>query len=131
MTDHSNHVSSHPSPWQTGFRGRCPRCGEGRIYTSFLKIGDQCGSCGLRFSFENVGDGAVPFLILIIGAIGVGLGAWVLFAFSTPIWVPILVTAPVVILLTLVLLPKAKGVLIALQYVNNASDTGTENIDES
>lgn len=119
------------SPWQTGFRGRCPRCGEGRLFSGFLTIGEDCSFCGLKFSFENVGDGAVPFLILIIGAIGVGLGAWVLLAFSTPIWVPILVTSPVVILLTLILLPKSKGLLIALQYVNNASDTGTESIDES
>lgn len=113
------------SPWQTGFRGRCPRCGEGRLYSGFLKIADGCGFCGLKYGFENVGDGAVPFLILIIGAIGVGLGAWILLAFDTEVWVPILVTVPVVILLVLILMPRAKGILIALQYVNSASDSGT------
>lgn len=114
------------SPWQTGFRGRCPRCGEGRLYSSYLKVGERCGFCGLSYGFENAGDGAVPFLILIIGAIGVGLGAWVMLAFDTAVWVPIAVAIPVVAILTLVLLPKTKGLLIALQYLNRAGDTGTD-----
>ena len=117
------------SAWQTGFRGRCPRCGEGALYDGFLKVGDHCPVCGLDYNFENAGDGAVPFLILLIGAVGVGVGVWVLFAFNAPVWVPILVSAPICTLLTVYLLPKAKGVLIALQYLNDASDTGTEPID--
>ena len=119
---------SELSAWQTGFRGRCPRCGEGHLYSSFLKVGDNCSHCGLSYSFENAGDGAVPFLILLIGAVSVGIGTWVMLAFDTPVWVPILVTAPICVLLTLVLLPKAKGLLIALQYLNDAGDSGTEHI---
>lgn len=118
------------SPWRTGFRGRCPRCGEGRLFVGFLTVAEQCGSCGLKFGFENVGDGAVPFLILLIGGVGVGLGAWVMLAFDTAVWVPILVTVPVVAILTLALMPKAKGLLIALQYVNRAGDTGTDAFDD-
>ncbi|MEQ8442515.1 MAG: DUF983 domain-containing protein [Alphaproteobacteria bacterium] len=118
------------SAWQTGFRGRCPRCGDGKLYSGFLKVGAKCGFCGLDFSFENAGDGAVPFLILLIGGIGVGLGAWVMLAFGTAVWVPIAIAVPVCILLTLVLLPKVKGLLIALQYLNSAGDTGTEAIPE-
>lgn len=118
------------SPWQTGFRGRCPRCGDGHLYSGFLKIADKCDFCGLSFDFENVGDGAVPFLILLIGAVGVGLGAWVLLVFETAVWVPIVVAAPVVIILTLVLLPKAKGVLIAMQYVNKAGESVSSTDDE-
>lgn len=119
-----------PSPWRTGWRGRCPRCGEGRLYAKFLIVAERCSVCDLDFGFENAGDGAVPFLILVIGAVGVGLGAWVLLTFATPIWVPILIMIPVVIGLTLYLLPRAKGLLISLQYVNKASDTGTDAYDD-
>ena len=118
------------SAWQTGFRGRCPRCGDGRLYSGFLTVAPKCGYCGLDFSFENAGDGAAPFLIMLIGGIGVGLGAWVMLTFNTAIWVPIAITVPVCVILTFVLLPKAKGLLIALQYINAASDTGTETIHE-
>ena len=121
----------HPplSAWRTGFRGRCPRCGEGRLYVSFLKIADRCTVCGLYMSKEDAGDGAVPFIILIVGAIGVGLGAWVLFTFETGVLAPILVSVPVSIILTLVLLPKVKGLLVALQYLHRAGDTGLNTFD--
>lgn len=118
------------SAWKTGFRGRCPRCGEGQLYNGFLAVADRCSVCDLDYSFENAGDGAVPFLILLIGSIGVGLGAWVLLAFDAPVWVPILVSAPICIFLTIILLPKAKGLLIALQYVHDVRDTGMEHIQE-
>ena len=117
------------SAWQTGFRGLCPRCGKGRLYTSFLKVADSCDVCGLDLTQEDAGDGAVPFIILIAGALGVGLGVWVMFAFETGIWAPIVVACPVVAAVVLVLLPKTKGLLIALQYLNKAGDTGTNTFD--
>ena len=117
------------SAWRTGFQGRCPRCGEGRLYSSFLKIAETCGVCGLDMSKEDAGDGAVPFIILIVGAIGVGLGAWVMFTFETGVLAPILVAVPVSIILTLVLMPKVKGLLVALQYLHRAGDTGLNTFD--
>ena len=114
------------SPWKTGFKSRCPRCGQGRLYSSYLKVGECCESCALNYGFENAGDGAVPFLILIIGAVGVSLGMWVLLVLETPVWVAIAVALPVIMLLTVVLLPKVKGLLIALQYVHKAGDAGAD-----
>lgn len=124
-------TSDYPvlSAWQTGFRGKCPRCGKGRLYSSFLKVADTCGSCGLDLSQEDAGDGAVPFIILIAGAVGVLLGVWVMFAFETGLWVPILVACPVVAAVVLILLPRTKGLLIALQYINKAGDTGVNTFD--
>ncbi|MFN5521571.1 MAG: hypothetical protein ACK5AT_04560, partial [Bradyrhizobium sp.] len=29
-----------------GLRGRCPRCGEGRLFRAFLKVADACDRCG-------------------------------------------------------------------------------------
>ena len=29
-----------------GFRGRCPACGEGRMFRAFLKVNDACPHCG-------------------------------------------------------------------------------------
>ncbi|NUR11435.1 MAG: DUF983 domain-containing protein, partial [Bradyrhizobium sp.] len=33
-----------------GFRGRCPRCGEGKLFRAFLKTADNCAKCGLDFT---------------------------------------------------------------------------------
>ncbi len=32
-------------PVATGLKGRCPRCGEGRLFAGFLAVGTQCGVC--------------------------------------------------------------------------------------
>jgi uncharacterized protein (DUF983 family) len=123
--------SHYPSPWVTGFRGRCPRCGEGRLYSGFLKVAERCPVCDLDLSKEDAGDGAVPFLILLIGGIGVGFGMIFLLGFDWPIWAVLAVTVPLITVLTLVSIPKAKGLLIALQFVNRAGDTGQNTFDEN
>lgn len=56
-----------------GFRGRCPRCGIGRIYAKFLKVNDECRNCGLLLSEHDAGDGAVVPALLILGSVIVGL----------------------------------------------------------
>ena len=119
------------SPWSTGFKGRCPRCGEGRLFAKYLKIAPSCTACGLDLSKEDSGDGAIPFIILVTGFVGVGLGIWLQFTFDPPVWVQIVVTFPVIIALTLGMMQPLKGLLIALQYVHRAGDTqGTFEDDE-
>lgn len=105
-------------------RGRCPRCGVGWLFARYLVPAEGCTACGLSYAGENAGDGAAAFLILIIGALGTGYGLWLMFTFDPPLWVLIALTFPPLILLVLLLLPMAKGLLIALQYVNRAGDTG-------
>ena len=100
------------------------------MYSSFLKVADSCSVCGLDLSQEDAGDGAVPFIIIIAGTLGVGIGVWVMFAFDTGVWAPIAVAFPVVAAVVLGLLPRVKGLLIALQYLNKAGDTGTNTFDE-
>ncbi|MEI9902253.1 MAG: hypothetical protein WDN31_21645 [Hyphomicrobium sp.] len=29
-----------------GMMGRCPQCGEGRMFGKFLKVNDRCSVCG-------------------------------------------------------------------------------------
>ena len=117
------------SAWQTGFRGLCPRCGAAPLYDTFLHIREECPSCGLDLTKEDAGDGAVPFIIILISTVGVGLGVFVMFAFDTPVWTPIVVACPVVAGLGLYLLPKVKGLLVALQYLNRAGDIPENTFD--
>jgi uncharacterized protein (DUF983 family) len=30
-----------------GLRGRCPRCGKGKLFRAFLKVDDHCSVCGV------------------------------------------------------------------------------------
>ena len=43
-----------------GFRSRCPRCGQGKLFRAFLKVDDHCQVCGLDFT-PHRGNGAAAF----------------------------------------------------------------------
>ncbi|RUU16212.1 DUF983 domain-containing protein, partial [Mesorhizobium sp. M7A.F.Ca.CA.003.01.2.1] len=52
-------------PISAGLHGRCPRCGEGRLFSGFLTVGKRCVNCGLDYSYADAGDGPAVFVILI------------------------------------------------------------------
>ncbi len=102
--------------------GRCPRCGRGPIYAGLLRFNDRCPVCGLELARFNVGDGPAAFLILIIGAIVVGLALWVELSFAPPWWVHVLLWTPLVIVGAVAALRVSKGVLLALEYRHKAAE---------
>ena len=118
-TDQHHH---HVSPWSAGLRSRCPRCGEGLLFTGFLKVGKSCESCGLEYDFADSGDGPAVFIILIAGAIVVLLWAIVDALFHPPVFVHLLLWIPVTIALCLGMLRPFKATMIALQYANQARE---------
>ena len=109
-------------PVRAGLAGRCPRCGEGRLFRGFLGVASGCGACGLDYAFADSGDGPAAFVILIVGFVVVGLALWMEVTLSPPLWVHFLLWIPLVVILALVALRLIKGVLIALQYANRAAE---------
>ncbi|MCR4266749.1 DUF983 domain-containing protein [Nitratireductor sp. ZSWI3] len=109
-------------PVSAGLGGRCPRCGEGRLFSGFLTVGRRCGNCGLDYGFADAGDGPAVFVILIIGFIVVGLALWMEVTLSPPLWVHFLLWIPLTLVLALTALRLIKGLLIALQYRNKAAE---------
>ncbi|KQZ16462.1 hypothetical protein ASD50_10465 [Mesorhizobium sp. Root552] len=109
-------------PIQAGLAGRCPRCGEGRLFSGFLSVGTGCGNCGLDYSYADAGDGPAVFVILIIGFVVVGLALWVEVSYSPPLWLHFSLWVPLLIVLCLTALRLIKGVLLTLQYRNKAAE---------
>ena len=109
-------------PVQAGLRGRCPRCGEGALFSGILSVKPKCGVCGLDNAFADAGDGPAVFVIMIIGFIVVGLALWLEVNYSPALWVHLLLWIPLSTVLTFVLLRIAKGILIALQFRNKAAE---------
>ena len=60
-----------------GFRGRCPRCGEGKLFRAFLKVDDHCSVCGLDFTPHRADDLPAYLVIVIVGHIVVPLALWI------------------------------------------------------
>ena len=95
---------------------RCPRCGEGRLFSGLLDVRQACEACGLDLSAQDAGDGPAVFAILFLGMLVVGLAALVEIKFSPPIWVHLLLWAPLILIGAIVMLRPLKAGLIALQY---------------
>ena len=60
-----------------GFRGRCPRCGQGRLFRAFLKVADHCSVCGLDFTPHRADDLPAYLVIVIVGHIVVPTILWI------------------------------------------------------
>ena len=107
------------SPISAALRCRCPRCGEGAVFAGLLTVRETCPHCGLDLSAEDAGDGPAVFLIFFLGALAVGIAAWIEFKFSPPIWVHLVVLTPIIVVGAIGLLRPMKAGVIALQYRHN------------
>jgi uncharacterized protein (DUF983 family) len=104
------------SPARAALLCRCPRCGEGRLFTGLLTVRPVCPACGLDFSAQDSGDGPAVFVILFLGLIVVALAAIVEVEFEPPIWVHLLLWTPVIIGGAILMLRPLKAGMIALHY---------------
>ncbi|UZK67961.1 DUF983 domain-containing protein [Sphingomonas sp. M1-B02] len=111
-----------PPPIHSGLYGCCPRCGAKTLFRSYIAFADRCPNCGLDFSAFNVGDGPVVFLTLGIGTLITILALWVEFTFEPSFLVHALLWIPLSLLATVLMLRIAKGLLIALEFRNKASE---------
>lgn len=117
-------VMSNISPISTGLSERCPTCGEGRIWRGYLKLKPSCAACGQDFTQTDTADGPaffVGFAVLIIFApFGFIIGMA-----DQPIWAKLLwmlLLTIVTIVASLVMLPKAKSLMVSLQIANKAKE---------
>ncbi len=106
--------------WQSlkrGFRGRCPACGDGRIFGKYLKVHAACSSCREELHHHRADDAPPYFTILIVGHI---VGTLLLMGEEwwpeAPMWMPIGVGLVLALVMSLVLLPRIKGALIGWQW---------------
>ena len=101
------------------FACRCPRCGEGRLFTGLLSVCPSCPACGLDLSAQDAGDGPAVFVIFFLGLIVVGLAAIVEIKFALPMWLHLVLWTPLILGGAILMLRPLKAGLIALQYKHN------------
>ncbi len=111
-----------PSPIVTGLSGRCPRCGEGKLFNGFLALRPSCEHCGLDFSFADSADGPAFFVMFISGFIVAGAALAVEIVYAPPYWVHAVLWGPLILVTTVLPLRPMKGLLIALQYHHKAEE---------
>jgi uncharacterized protein (DUF983 family) len=121
MTDSVKQNETAPRDWRaalkTGFRMRCPACGEGHMFHRFLKVSDCCPTCGEELHHHRADDAPPYFTILVVAHV---IGALMLIVeeHNDALDVRIHMALWPVLTLALVfwLLPRFKGALIAYQW---------------
>jgi uncharacterized protein (DUF983 family) len=100
-----------------GFMGRCPACGQGRLFGRFLKVRDECQSCGAELHHHRADD-LPPYLVILIVAHLVG---WGILTAETrfeevPLWLHLALWPALTVILCVALLQPVKGAVVGLQY---------------
>jgi len=99
-----------------GARGRCPACGVGRMFSSYLKVADSCPHCGEDLHHQRADDAPAYFTMVIVGHIVVAGVLAMERAYVPPTWVQLAVWLPMTAILSLALLPVVKGMLVGMQW---------------
>jgi len=99
-----------------GWKRKCPNCGNGPMLRDYLKVRDECPVCGEELFHHRADDGPAWATILIAGHILAPLMLIVYTAFRPEGWVMALGFSVVFLTLALFLLPRLKGMFVALQW---------------
>lgn len=99
-----------------GLMERCPACGKGRMLHQYLKIQANCPECGEDLSHARADDGPAYLTILVVAhLVGFVLhflwGVWRMDPLTMA-----LVVSGLAVGLSLLLLPRFKGMLVGWQW---------------
>ena len=112
-------LTSERPTWPAIRRGlacRCPKCGDGALLHSYLKVNDTCLKCGEDYSHQRADDGPAYLTILIVGHLMAPLMLYVFVEWRPEPAVMATFFTIGTALLSLVLLPRLKGAMVALQW---------------
>jgi uncharacterized protein (DUF983 family) len=94
--------------------GRCPNCGNGRLFATYLQQVESCAACGERLGDIPAADGPAWLTILLIGMVLAPLLLSIGPDTTWPVWETMIAFLSLTIVLALVILPRAKGLFIAI-----------------
>jgi len=99
-----------------GWQCRCPNCGAGPMMRSYLKVRDSCPVCGEDLSHQRADDGPAYLTILVVGHILAPLIYFVFVRYRPEPLVLASIFTTATVALALFLLPRFKGMFVALQW---------------
>ncbi|MCC7267689.1 MAG: DUF983 domain-containing protein [Caulobacteraceae bacterium] len=99
-----------------GLKGKCPDCGEGRLFWRYLKVQPNCELCGHDLAQYPADDGPAYVTILVLGHLVVAPLLLFPFIWEAPVGLVLPVTLIPIAFMTLGLLPLIKGGFIGLLW---------------
>jgi uncharacterized protein (DUF983 family) len=105
--------------WPAMKRGwglKCPCCGTTRLFSAFLKVASQCDACGTELHHHRADDAPPYFTMFIVGHVVVAGLLMVERKYQPDLWLHLALWLPLTVVMSLWLLPRIKGALIAQQW---------------
>lgn len=99
-----------------GLMCRCPNCGKGRLLENYARVRDACPACGEDFHHHRADDGPAYLTILVVGHILAPALMATYFAYEPSPMTMITMFGIGCIALSLFLLPRFKGMIVAIQW---------------
>ena len=99
-----------------GLRCKCPACGEGAMMQGFLTVAPNCPSCGEDLSHQRADDGPAYLTMLVTLKVVTPLMVSAMFVWDMHPAVLFGLFATLLVALSLFLLPRFKGMIVAIQW---------------
>lgn len=111
-----------PRLWK-GMKLRCPRCGQGKLFRSYLKPVEHCSNCNQRWG--NVRADLAPAWAAMTLAAHITVLIWHFFFWKTemPDWQLTLILGAISTFICLAALPPMKGLFMAIIWAKGTTDS--------
>jgi len=103
-----------------GLLGLCPNCGKTKLFANYLKQVEACSNCGAEFGRIRADDAAPWGTIIVVGHIFMPLMFFISLDAFMPFWAGVTLWAALFAGLSMALLPRSKGLFIALLWSTRA-----------
>lgn len=105
-----------------GLKGRCPSCGEGRLFGKYLKVSPCCAACEENLAQYPADDGPAYVTILLVGHLVVAPLLLFPIVWESSPWISLPSLLIPLLVITLWTLPRIKGGWVGLMYSLGVTD---------
>ena len=128
MIEGNHHTAEEPRDLRRalvrGWARTCPACGKGAMMDGYLQVRDACPACATELHHHRADDGPAWATILITGHLLAPLMLAVFVALRPEGWQMAIGFSVVFVTLSLYLLPRLKGLFVALQWAKRMHGFG-------
>lgn len=107
--------SALPAMVRGGF-GKCPRCGEGKLFRAWIKPVDHCASCDHDWSVQQADDFPAYIGIFVVGHLLAPVVIWMIASLGLSAWTTLAIILPLAIVMLIAMLQPVKGAVIAMLW---------------
>jgi uncharacterized protein (DUF983 family) len=105
-----------------GLQRKCPRCGEGDVLSGYVAMVRACAVCGESFAHISADDAPPWLTIVVVGHIMISLIMTLEINFDIPVMIEASAMVLLAVVLTGLLMPVSKGVVIGLLWAVTDKD---------